>query len=134
MRLDLSWKLARDETHFNIWSKNADSFRTDQDINESGSNSTFAAWATIQRAIDNYRQYIVMHTAKDQKLSLYPDMDNLYIGSAVGEVHLAGLEDVHRFTIMNHWILAASNLMLGNDLTKLDGQLPLFIVYGFRIF
>ncbi|KIK60484.1 glycoside hydrolase family 27 protein [Collybiopsis luxurians FD-317 M1] len=121
MRLDISWKLARDEKHFRIWSKNADSFRTDQDINESNSNSTLAAWATVQRAIDNYRQYIVMHTGKDERLNLYPDMDNLYVGSAfIGEKGEARLSKAQRYTIMNHWICAASNLMLGNDLTKLD--------------
>ncbi|KAJ3837945.1 glycoside hydrolase family 27 protein [Lentinula raphanica] len=123
MRLDISWKLARDERHFDIWSKNADSFRTDQDINESGSNSTFAAWATVQRAIDNYRQYVVLHTGKDETLTLFPDMDNLYIGNSLENSFVEDrdvLSNAQRFTIMNHWMGAASNLMLGNDLTNLD--------------
>ncbi|THU78466.1 hypothetical protein K435DRAFT_876613 [Dendrothele bispora CBS 962.96] len=36
MRLDISWKLVQDPTHYSIWSSNADSFRTDQDINNAG--------------------------------------------------------------------------------------------------
>jgi alpha-galactosidase len=116
MRLDISWKLARDPTDFSIWSSNADSFRTDQDINNAGS-TTFVAWATVQRAIDNYRQYIVLHTGQDETLSIYPDMDNLYMGNSGAE---DGLTDDERFTIMSHWIGAASNLITGNDLTNLD--------------
>lgn len=116
MRLDISWKLARDPSDFSIWSSNADSFRTDQDINNSGANS-FTAWATVQRAIENYRQYIVLHTGQDETLSIYPDMDNLYVGNSAPE---DGVSDDERFTIMSHWIAAGSNLMIGNDLTNLD--------------
>jgi len=116
MRLDISWKLARDTSDFSIWSSNADSFRTDQDINNSGA-SSFTAWATVQRAIENYRQYIILHTGKDETLSIYPDMDNLYVGNPAPE---DGVSDDERFTIMSHWMGAGSNLMIGNDLTKLD--------------
>ncbi|KAJ3968403.1 glycoside hydrolase superfamily [Lentinula raphanica] len=118
MRLDISWKLARDPSDFDIWESNADSFRTDQDINNSGADSdSFTAWATVQRAIDNYRQYIVLHTSQDETLSIYPDMDNLYVGNSAPE---DGVTDDERFTIMNHWLGAGSNLILGNDLTQLD--------------
>lgn len=119
MRLDISWKLARDPSDFSIWEDNADSFRTDQDINNSGADSdSFTAWATVQRAIDNYRQYIVLHTSQDETLSIYPDMDNLYVGNSAAE---DGVTDDERFTIMSHWLGAGSNLILGNDLTQLDG-------------
>ncbi|KAF9071307.1 glycoside hydrolase superfamily [Rhodocollybia butyracea] len=36
MRLDISWKLARDDVDFAIWQSNSESFRTDQDINNGG--------------------------------------------------------------------------------------------------
>ncbi|KAF9071313.1 hypothetical protein BDP27DRAFT_1419111 [Rhodocollybia butyracea] len=39
MRLDISWKLTRDPSDFEIWETNADSFRTDQDINNAGDDS-----------------------------------------------------------------------------------------------
>ncbi|KAJ3790408.1 glycoside hydrolase superfamily [Lentinula aff. detonsa] len=118
MRLDISWKLARDPSDFSIWEGNADSFRTDQDINNAGADSdSFTAWATVQRAIDNYRQYIVLHTSQDETLSIYPDMDNLYVGNSAPE---DGVTDDERYTIMNHWLGAGSNLILGNDLTQLD--------------
>lgn len=118
MRLDISWKLARDQTDYSIWEGNADSMRTDQDINNSGKDSdSFTAWATVQRAIDNYRQYISLHTSQDEVISIYPDMDNLYVGNAAPE---DGVTDDERFTIMSHWFGAASNLILGNDLTNLD--------------
>ncbi|KAF5388678.1 hypothetical protein D9757_004776 [Collybiopsis confluens] len=118
MRLDISWKLARDPTDYAIWEGNADSMRTDQDINNAGSDSaSFTAWATVQRAIDNYRQYISLHTSQNEVLSIYPDMDNLYVGNAAPE---DGVTDDQRFTIMSHWLAAAANLILGNDLTNLD--------------
>ncbi|THU87535.1 glycoside hydrolase [Dendrothele bispora CBS 962.96] len=122
MRLDISWKLARDPVHYSIWSSNADSFRTDQDINNAGEDSgTFTRWEVVQRAIDNYRQYVVMHTGQGrgegETLKIYPDMDNLYVGN--GE-EIDGVEDRMRWTIMNHWIGAGSNLMIGNDLENLD--------------
>jgi len=127
MRLDISWKLARDPIHYSIWSANADSFRTDQDINNAGAESAlFTRWEVVQRAIDNYRQYIVMHTGRDEVLNIYPDMDNLYVGN--GE-DIDGIDDKMRYTIMNHWIGAGSNLMLGNDLTNLDGTYPYFLKF-----
>ncbi|KAF9071324.1 glycoside hydrolase superfamily [Rhodocollybia butyracea] len=116
MRLDISWKLARDPSDFEIWETNADSFRTDQDINNAGADS-FTAWATVQRAIDNYRQYIVLHTEEDETLTIYPDMDNLFVANSAV---LDGVTDDERFTIMSHWMGAASNLILGNDMTDID--------------
>jgi alpha-galactosidase len=117
MRLDISWKLARDPVDFQIWETNAESFRTDQDINNGGSDS-FTAWATVQRAIDNYRQYIVLHTGQDETLTIYPDMCNMFVANTAAE---DGVDtDDERFTIMSHWIGAGSNLILGSDLTNID--------------
>jgi alpha-galactosidase len=118
MRLDISWKLARDPTDYAIWEGNADSMRTDQDINNAGATSTsFTAWATVQRAIDNYRQYISLHTSQNEDLTIYPDMDNLFVGNSPQE---DGVTDDQRFSIMSHWLGAAANLIIGNDLTNLD--------------
>ena len=57
MRLDLSWKLSRDAPYWSVWQTSADSLRLDQDVNNSGS-KTFVSWATVQRAIENYRIFI----------------------------------------------------------------------------
>ncbi|KAI1324471.1 glycoside hydrolase [Xylariaceae sp. FL0255] len=81
MRLDISWKLDRTEEYFDIWEANADSMRTDQDINNGGA-STFLSWDTVQRAIENYRQYITTVSAYSTTLTIYPDMDNLFVGNA----------------------------------------------------
>jgi alpha-galactosidase len=119
MRLDISWKLDRDPSDYNIWSSNADSFRTDQDLNNSGNNSTtFVQWEIVQRAIDNYRQYITLHTGDDEVLSIFPDMDNLFVAN--GE-EVSGVTDEERRSILSHWMMAGSNLILGSDLTDIDG-------------
>lgn len=47
IRLDLSWKLCRNETYFDIWREDNDSMRTDQDINNSGSDH-LVGWAAVQ--------------------------------------------------------------------------------------
>ena len=118
MRLDISWKLERNETYFKIWDSNADSMRTDQDINNSGS-TTFITWATVQRAIDNYRDFMsgVVATETELPLSIYPDMDNWYVGN---EKNITGVSDIMRKTIATHWIGAAANLISGSDMTRLD--------------
>ncbi|KAI8630700.1 glycoside hydrolase [Xylariaceae sp. FL1651] len=116
MRLDISWKLDRSEQFFDIWETNADSMRTDQDINNGGA-ATFVSWGTVQRAIDNYRQYITTVSSFDTTLTIYPDMDNLFVGNTA---LVSGVTDDERQTIMTHWIGAAANLIIGSDLTKLD--------------
>jgi alpha-galactosidase len=93
--------------------------RIDQDINNSGK-STLVAWSTVQRTIEKYREYILYQTQQDANASpitIYPDMDNLYVGNAE---NLTGLTDVQRQTVMFHWIGAGANLILGSDLTQLD--------------
>ncbi|KAJ4147652.1 hypothetical protein LMH87_002162 [Akanthomyces muscarius] len=120
MRLDISWKLDRSPSYFGIWNANADSMRSDQDINNSGS-STFVRWATVQRAIENYRQWIVaaldIFNDGGNKLRVRPDLDNLYAGNADS---VTGVSDAQRRTIMTHWIAAGANLITGSDLTRLD--------------
>ncbi|KAI0799431.1 glycoside hydrolase [Xylaria sp. FL0064] len=116
MRLDISWKLDRSEQFFDIWQTNADSMRTDQDINNGGA-TTFVSWGTVQRAIDNYRQYITTVSTFDTTLTIYPDMDNLFVGNTAS---VSGVTDDERQTIMTHWIGAAANLIIGSDLTNLD--------------
>ncbi|KAK2752876.1 hypothetical protein FQN54_008029 [Arachnomyces sp. PD_36] len=118
IRLDISWKLDRSPDYYDIWKSNADSMRTDQDINNS-EESTFVSWETVQRAIDNYRQYIVLQvpSAATTPLTIYPDMDNLFVGNPAG---VSGVTDKQRQAIMTHWIGAAANLIVGSDLTSLD--------------
>ncbi|KAI9774110.1 MAG: hypothetical protein M1840_005203 [Geoglossum simile] len=116
MRLDISWKLDRNEPYYSIWSQNADSMRIDQDLNNAHQ-PTLVSWGTVQRAIEQYRQYINQQVPKGRPLTIYPDMDNLLVGNSQS---LTGLSDRQRQTVMTHWIGAAANLILGSDLTQLD--------------
>jgi alpha-galactosidase len=119
IRLDVSWKLERkNRKFFDIWSANADSMRTDQDINNSKSN-TFVKWATVQRAIDNYCDFssLAVSVSKNPTLSIFPDMDNMFVGN---DKSITGVGDAQRETIATHWICAAANLITGSDLTRLD--------------
>lgn len=116
MRLDISWKLDRSDPYYNIWKTNADSFRTDQDLNNQ-QEATFIHWKTVQRAIDNYRQYIELQIPKNEPLSIYPDLDNVNVGNPEATT---GVSDAQRETIMTHWIGTAANLITGSDLTSLD--------------
>lgn len=116
IRLDLSWKLCRNETYLPLWSSFAESMRTDQDIDNYGQD-TFVAWQEVQRAIDNYRQYISLQKQRGVPITIYPDMDNLFVGNPE---NITGVSDTQRYTIMNHWLGAAANLIIGSDLTHLD--------------
>lgn len=120
MRLDISWKLDRAPSYFALWNAHADSMRSDQDINNGGA-TTLVRWATVQRAVDNYRQWVVaaldVFGDGDGKLQVRPDLDNLYAGNAAG---VTGVSDAQRRTIMTHWIAAGANLIMGSDLARLD--------------
>lgn len=116
IRLDLSWKLCRNDTYYDIWRSTAETLRTDQDINFSGTD-TLLQWWPVQREIENYRQYISLQVDKDQPLTIYPDMDNLYIGN---DPQISGVSNEQRITVMSHWIGAAANLITGADMTNLD--------------
>lgn len=116
VRLDLSWKLCRNETYLPVWSSFAESMRTDQDIDNYGGD-TFVAWQQVQRAIENYRQYISLQKQRNTAITIYPDMDNLFVGNSQ---NFTGVDDTSRISIMTHWIGAAANLVIGSDLTNLD--------------
>jgi alpha-galactosidase len=116
MRFDLSWKLCRNETWLPIWSDLAESMRTDQDLDNYGTN-TLMAWSVGQRAIDNYRQYISLQAQRNVPITIYPDMDNLF---TVNGENLTGVNDLKRTTVMNHWLGAAANLIIGGDMTQID--------------
>ncbi|XWX02247.1 hypothetical protein V2A60_010282 [Cordyceps javanica] len=124
MRLDISWKLDRSADYFKFWNDQADSMRTDQDINNDNQATTFIRWFTAQRAIDNYRQWIVAAKAVfgggdggPVKIRVRPDLDNLYTGNAAD---VTGVSDVQRRTLATHWIAAGANLITGSDLARLD--------------
>lgn len=116
IRLDISWKLDRTQKYFDIWNSNADSMRTDQDLNNSGS-STLVSWGTVQRAIENYRQWIIAGLQFFDELNVYPDLDNLLSGNPES---ISGLSNGQRTTVFTHWLGAGANLILGNDMTTLD--------------
>ncbi|CAL5873914.1 uncharacterized protein PFLUO_LOCUS8198 [Penicillium psychrofluorescens] len=116
IRLDISWKLCRNETYLPLWSSFAESMRTDQDIDNYGTN-TFLAWQVVQRAIENYRQYISLQKERNVPITIYPDMDNLFV---CNPQNLTGVSDAERVTIMNHWLGAGANLVLGCDLRHID--------------
>ncbi|KAJ2968046.1 hypothetical protein NQ176_g9370 [Zarea fungicola] len=94
IRLDISWKLCRNETWLPVWSGLADSLRTDQDLNNYGHN-TFMAWQVGQRAINNYREYIGLQAQRNVPVTTYPDLDSLFVGNAEG---LTGVNDSIRTT------------------------------------
>jgi alpha-galactosidase len=116
MRLDLSWKLCRNETWLPYWSGLAESMRTDQDIDNYGTQN-FVDWQVAQRAIEMYRQYIGLQAERNVPITIHPDMDNLFVGNPQP---LAGVNDSIRTTIASHWLGASANLVLGSDLTQMD--------------
>ena len=90
--------------------------RTDQDLN--GGPGVQTQWPTVQRAIEQYREYI-LQVANDSSvtLTIYPDMDNLFVGN---NGSLSGLTNNQRQTVMTHWIGAGANLIIGSNMTALD--------------
>ena len=90
--------------------------RTDQDLN--GGPGVQTQWRTVQRAIEQYREYIVLVSHRNTSVvTIYPDMDNLFVGN---NAHLSGLTDTQRQTVMSHWIGAGANLIIGSNMTQLD--------------
>ena len=116
MRLDISWKLCRNETWLSRWSSMAESMRTDQDLNNYGHN-TFIDWAVGQRAINNYRQYAALQVQRQVPVTIYPDLDSLFVANSE---KLTGVNDSIRTTLMSHWLGAGANLILGSDMTQMD--------------
>lgn len=120
IRLDVSWKLNRELPFWEVWRGNADSLRTDQDINNAQS-STQVSWATVQRAIEAYRVFITQQTLDPSRqgvgIQIRPDMDNIYIGNPS---EVSGLSEVQRYSVAIHWIGAGANYITGSDLTNVD--------------
>ena len=90
--------------------------RTDQDLN--GGPGVQTQWSTVQRAIEQYREYILqVGNESSSILTIYPDMDNLFVGNNASR---SGLTDNQRQTVMSHWIGAGANLIIGSNMTELD--------------
>jgi alpha-galactosidase len=101
---------------FNPAFNSADTMRTDQDLN--GGPGVQTQWSTVQRAIEQYREYILQVSARGSTvLTIYPDMDNLFVGN---NASLSGLTNNQRQTVMSHWIGAGANLIIGSNMTELD--------------
>ncbi|KAI9729306.1 MAG: hypothetical protein M1834_006977 [Cirrosporium novae-zelandiae] len=115
VRLDISWKLDRNEPYYSIWRTNADTMRTDQDLN--GGDGVQTQWSTVQRAIEQYREYIVQVNQNYSTLTIYPDMDNLFVGNSAS---LSGITDTQRQAVMTHWVGAGANLIIGSNMTAID--------------
>ncbi|KAK4498252.1 hypothetical protein PRZ48_010909 [Zasmidium cellare] len=117
IRLNISWKLERNASFFDIWEANADSMRTDQDLNAQGGDK-LVDWPTTQRAIENYRQFISTVIQDDHlPLTIHPDLDNAFIGNAE---NVTSVSDAMRTTIATHWLASGANLISGSDFTNLD--------------
>ncbi|KAL5339521.1 glycoside hydrolase superfamily [Aspergillus crustosus] len=117
IHLEISWKLDRSKEFFEIWNQNADSMRTDQDINNMNGD-TLVNWDTVQRAIENYRQWIVAGLALFDTLAVRPGLDILPIGDY--DSITDGATKEIRQTMLTHWIGAGADLVIGSDLTTLD--------------
>ena len=120
IRLDISWKLDRNEPYWTRWQNNADSLRLDFDVNLQGANR-LTAWRVIQRAIEAYRVFVVEQITDPARrghgIRIRPDMDNTFI---VNPQELSGINDDQRRTMAVHWIGAGANLMTGGDLLHID--------------
>lgn len=91
--------------------------RTDRDINNSNK-TTLTQWSNVQHAIEQYRQYILLQLDSAAELTIYPDLDALLIGNAA---NTTGLTELQRQAVFTHWIGAGAPLLLGSDMTALDG-------------
>ncbi|EJD37634.1 glycoside hydrolase [Auricularia subglabra TFB-10046 SS5] len=120
IRLDLSWKLVREEPVWSRWRASADALRLDQDINNAQA-ARLVSFEIVQRAIENYRLFINEQTQNATRrghgIRIRPDMDNMFVGNAAP---LGGLSNVERYTVAIHWIGAGANLITGSDMTALD--------------
>lgn len=90
---------------------------TSQDDTTTTNRTTLTTWPTIQRTIEQYRQYILLQLDSAAALTIYPDLSTLLVGNAQP---LTGLTDHQRQSAMSHWLGAGANLILGSDLTALD--------------
>jgi alpha-galactosidase len=112
IRLDLSWKLCRNETWLPYWNAQSESIRTSQDLNGYGTQE-LTAWNLIQRTMDDQRQLVSLSMQYGMDLKLYWDMDGLV---TLNDATLAGLNDTERATTTAYYIITGSNLILAGDL------------------
>ncbi len=126
MRLDISWKLDRDEPFWSIWQSNADSLRLDEDINDG---ETPVVWDTVQRTVEQYRSFInqqVLDASRQgMPIMIRPDMDNMLVStpavvSTSSATQWSGLSTVERYGQAILWIGAGANLISGSDMTMVD--------------
>ncbi len=140
MRLDISWKLDRDEPFWSIWQSNADSLRLDEDINDG---ETPVVWDTVQRTVEQYRSFInqqVLDASRQgMPIMIRPDMDNMLVStpavvSTSSATQWSGLSTVERYGQAILWIGAGANLISGSDMTIVDdlGRTLLFNTEGPR--
>jgi alpha-galactosidase len=116
IRLDLSSNICRNDPYLGIWQANADSMRVAVDIDSYGARVFVGIWK-IQGTIEQYRQFINLQVAANKPMTIYPDMDNLFVANPAS---VTGVSDSQRITLMSHWIGASANLILGSDMTNFD--------------
>ena len=122
MRLGLSWMVEYNHGYWRSWSHAADSFRLDEDNNNSGRTVLVQFW-TVQRAIERYRVFVtslaqgLVNSSPKDTILLRPDMDNLFVANPIA---LSGLHPQQRQTMAMHWVGAGANLFEGGDLTQID--------------
>ncbi|KFY33461.1 hypothetical protein V494_07602 [Pseudogymnoascus sp. VKM F-4513 (FW-928)] len=117
IRLDLSSNICRNEPYLEIWEGTSDSIRLAVDINNQHSTAFVGMWK-VQGTIEQYRLYINQLVLDKKLMIARPDFDNLFVGN---QASVSGITDGQRITIMSHWIGAAANLIIGSDMTNLDG-------------
>ncbi|KAJ5439693.1 uncharacterized protein N7458_010691 [Penicillium daleae] len=71
----------------------------------------------IQQTIEQYRQYINYQVAAGKRMSLRPDLDDLFVANPAS---VNGVTDGQRITLMSFWLGASSSLLLGSDMTNVD--------------
>ncbi|KAJ5740390.1 hypothetical protein N7493_000262 [Penicillium malachiteum] len=116
IRLDLSSNVCRDEPNLGIWEANVESIRLPVDINSYGA-SVFVGMWRIQQIIEQYRQNINYQVDAGKRMSLHPDLDDLFVANPAS---VSGVTDGQRMTLMSFWLGASSNFLLGSDMTNID--------------
>lgn len=116
IQLDISSNVCRSDPYWGIWASNADSIRVDTDINSYGED-VFVGMPNVQRAIENYRQFVNLQLVDHKPVTLRGNLDNLFVGNPASTT---GVTDNQRITLMSLWIGASSNLLIGSDMTNLD--------------
>lgn len=121
MRLDISWRLEREEPFWTLWQQNADTLRIDRDINFGARPVT---WGPTQRTIEQYRvfinQQVLDSTRQNKPIMIRPDMDNLMVSTPHASSTWSGYNTVQRYAQAILWIGAGANLINGCDMTEVD--------------